>query len=101
MEKTYNQLQYMRANIRRTKCRMCKRQIIWMRTTDGRAIAVDPIKLINREPGVRIIGEDGVILINSDPKIGWREHQCQHANRRLGGNMTTIGREVPNDGTGN
>jgi hypothetical protein len=85
MDKTYNQQQYMRANIRRTKCRTCKKQIIWMRTLQGRTIAVDPMKLINNDPNVRILDEEGILLLDCGRKIGWRVHECQQPERKLGG----------------
>ncbi len=79
MEKTYNQKQYLRANPTRSRCRGCKSPVIWMRTVEGYSVAVDPFKIINRTPGVRVIGEDGIVMVNIEPKVGWKLHECQKA----------------------
>jgi len=88
MEKiAHNQLQYLRSFRHKTKCRICKKQIVWMKTVDKRSIAVNPLKVQSVTPGEKIIGEDGIIMINTVPKVGWTLHQCPHADRRIGGMM--------------
>jgi hypothetical protein len=84
-EKTYNQQQYLNSHRRKTTCRYCKQQIIWMRTIDHRAIPVNPLKVFCQNPGQAVLDEIGMIMVFEPMRAGWIPHECKGTARRIGG----------------